>query len=64
MLQKHMCPQLNNGFAFSVDPMTAIRQYCDMLVRQGRMREVDQITQELLRRRSQQFAEGSKKRKL
>ena len=38
---------------FSPDPITAISQHYDMLLQQGRLQELDQLTQDLLRRRGQ-----------
>ena len=40
---------------YSVDPVASIRQHYDQLFQQGRLAELDQLTQELLLRRSQQF---------
>ena len=44
----------------SVDPVAAIRQHCDMLLQQGHTQEVDQLTQEILMKRSQQFTNVKK----
>ena len=50
--------------SFSIDPVSAIRQYYDILTQQGCSVDMARLAQELAHKSSHASAEGNKKRKL